>query len=83
MNMKSFQVFLAENAFLTQYTDADTLSKQTSDPENDPYRSKYLAREKLSELKRLISDFREDNSDIDAICVEAAINFSLGVYFLR
>ena len=80
--MENFESFAKQNNLWEKYSEAETLFKETSqtDPENEPFRSKYSSRKILSELKQLVADFGETNSSTEVICVSAAIDFCLGQY---
>ena len=64
------------------FEEARKLSEEESqrDPENDPFRSKYRARELLQGLKERVDSFRnEEPDDAKLLCAAAVIELILGI----
>ncbi|KAJ8036151.1 KIF1-binding protein-like [Holothuria leucospilota] len=71
------------NEDISSYTESRTLSEETSksDPENEPFRSKYKARELLQDLKNKIECLIEEQPNGELSLMSASLQYHLGLNY--
>lgn len=70
---------------LSSYEEARKLTEETSksDPENEPFRSKYKARELLQELKNKIEHSIEDHPSEELVLLSCCLQYHLGLNYIE
>ena len=77
-----WQDFLTNNGF-EKLEEATKLSDEDDDPETDPYRSKYKAREIYVELQEKLKNcYRNEEENIDFQIIKAILNLKLAVNYI-
>ena len=75
-----------ENEALAQFKDALRLSTDEwkNDPETEPYKSKYAAREILQNLKNKLDSFKANEmNELRLKSVQSAVDLELGVNYVE
>ena len=82
--MDALNEFLCQEGF-EKYSNAVDLSEKESqnDPETEPFKSKYKAREIWENLKEKITHLIGDDPGLDGVIAVAVLNYRIGTNFIE